>query len=193
MSSTAFVPQVVESHVIYGGAYHSSLLLKFRTALALKGSVQTRTFNNQGASLIQPLLRILRTQLFPVNIKNDCVSANIISSNITVTNGVVHVIDGLLGWVSTDAWTELREISKYRSVQRPLIDSDEFIISRQFYNHVNSGQEKVKNLLSVGSGVAAVPESERLTVFAPTNLAFKDVALTQDVGNLQKVRATFLH
>ncbi|ELU04454.1 hypothetical protein CAPTEDRAFT_227252 [Capitella teleta] len=163
--------QVVESHVIYGGAYHSSLLLKFRTALALKGSVQTRTFNNQGASLIQPLLRILRTQLFPVNIKNDCVSANIISSNITVTNGVVHVIDGLLGWVSTDAWTELREISKYR----------------QFYNHVNSGQEKVKNLLSVGSGVAAVPESERLTVFAPTNLAFKDVALTQDVGNLQKV------
>lgn len=43
-------------------------------------------------------------------------SAEIINANITVTNGAVHIIDNLLGFVPNDAYTQLQDTYEYRWV-----------------------------------------------------------------------------
>lgn len=59
----------------------------------------------------------LESGLIPTgNIKNTCASANLIAPNITCTNGPVHIIDNLLGFVYNDGITELKENYKYRFV-----------------------------------------------------------------------------
>jgi uncharacterized surface protein with fasciclin (FAS1) repeats len=52
---------------------------------------------------------------------------------------------------------------------------------------VNIGNDKVKNLLAVGSGVEVVPEDDSVTIFAPKSSSFTGVALTQDTAKLKRV------
>ena len=46
--------------------------------------------------------------LYAVYVSNNCVQAKITKANMTMLNGVVHMIDNLLGFVYMDAYTQIR-------------------------------------------------------------------------------------
>ncbi|XP_048748872.2 uncharacterized protein LOC125661046 isoform X1 [Ostrea edulis] len=86
---------------------------------------------------------------YNVYVNSDGVSAAIIEGNITVSNGVVHVVDQLLGFV----YNNIRE-----QIQQE---------GSKFEQLINLGTETVKNSLVQPSGV---------TVFVPLDTAFQKVA-----------------
>ena len=51
--------------------------------------------------------------MFLVYVSNNCAQGKIIQgqSNITAANGVIHMIDGMLGFVFTDAFEEIERDS----------------------------------------------------------------------------------
>ncbi|XP_061190366.1 uncharacterized protein LOC133198263 [Saccostrea echinata] len=86
---------------------------------------------------------------YNVYVNSDGVSAAIIEGNITVSNGVVHVVDQLLGFV----YNNVRE-----QIQRE---------GTKFEQLINLGTENVRNSLVQPSGV---------TVFVPLDAAFQKIA-----------------
>ena len=49
-----------------------------------------------------------------MEVSNQCAKGRVIHGNITVYNGVVHVIDGLLGYVYNDIVAALEEKGELR-------------------------------------------------------------------------------
>ena len=47
------------------------------------------------------------TLVTSVEISNQCAKGRVVEGNITVNNGVVHVINGLLGFVHSDLYTAI--------------------------------------------------------------------------------------
>jgi len=46
--------------------------------------------------------------MITVFVSHNCVQARITEANITATNGVIHVIDTLLGFTYNDLYTEMK-------------------------------------------------------------------------------------
>jgi len=150
--STQFLQLVMESHVIYGKVYHSNLLEALtstgNTIQAMQGKVRAYWFNNE------------------FYVSNDCVSARILTANKTVSNGVVYIVDNLLGFIFNDLITEM---------QRNGDMSD-------FNGVVRSASSAFQDLLTVLPGVTVVPDSKKFTVFAPATVAFAsgEIDFSQD-------------
>lgn len=106
--------------------------------------------HNEGATNAKGLpITFRKPSGYNVYVNSDGVSAAIIEGNITVSNGVVHVVDQLLGFV----YNNIRE-----QIQQE---------STKFEQMINLGTETVKNSLVQPSGV---------TVFVPLDAAFQKVA-----------------
>ncbi|XP_078329328.1 fasciclin-1-like isoform X2 [Crassostrea virginica] len=107
-------------------------------------------FHNDAATNAKGLPIIFRKPSgYNVYVNSDGVSAAIIEGNITVSNGVVHVVDQLLGFV----YNNIREQIQLESTK--------------FEQLINLGSESVKSSLVQPSGV---------TVFVPLDTAFQRVA-----------------
>nr|XP_011435844.1 fasciclin-1 isoform X1 [Crassostrea gigas] len=106
--------------------------------------------HNEGATNAKGLpITFRKPSGYNVYVNSDGVSAAIIEGNITVSNGVVHIVDQLLGFV----YNNIRE-----QIQQE---------STKFEQMINLGTETVKNSLVQPSGV---------TVFVPLDSAFQKVA-----------------
>ena len=55
-----------------------------------------------------------------VEVSNQCAKGRVIHANITVLNGVIHVIDGLLGYVYNDIEGSLSDDNTLRYVYEQL-------------------------------------------------------------------------
>ena len=66
--------------------------------------------------LINTIIIIVVILLFHrlVYVSNTCAQGMVTHGNITVKNGVVHIVDGLLGYVYSDAITQLHDQRQYQ-------------------------------------------------------------------------------
>ncbi|KAK2193313.1 hypothetical protein NP493_15g00024 [Ridgeia piscesae] len=144
--------KVIEGHLILGGVYHTDLLLRpeFNDLVAMDGRIVVKKF------------------LGKVYVSNTCAQGLVTHGNITVSNGVVHIVDGLLGYVYSDAITLLHDQRKYQ----------------WFYSHVKTATA-IANMLTLPRGTTVVPESRMYSVFAPVGVTGLD--LTQDIDKLDSV------
>ena len=49
-----------------------------------------------------------------VEVNNQCAKGRVIHANITVSNGVIHIVDGLLGYVYNDIYNSLDDDNELR-------------------------------------------------------------------------------
>ncbi|KAI0207770.1 hypothetical protein LSAT2_007593 [Lamellibrachia satsuma] len=143
--------KVIEGHLILGAAFHTNILLrpKFRDIAAMSGRIAVKKF------------------LGNVYASNTCAQGMVTHGNITVKNGVVHIVDDLLGYVYSDAITQLHDQTQYQ----------------WFYSHV-SGITDIVRMLTLLRGTTTVPDNMMYTVFAPVGV--RGVDLTQHPNELDK-------
>ena len=54
------------------------------------------------------------TYVLSVEVSNQCAKGRVIHANITVYNGVIHIVDGLLGYVYNDIYNSLSDDNQIR-------------------------------------------------------------------------------